>query len=244
MLAKMERRLNVTIGNTICYQCQHFLEIFMPAKKKIKKPEGSYHHGNLAETLKSLALNRLEESKDSAFTIREIAREAGVSHAAAYRHFPSHRDLLAEICKEGFIKITEAFTEAEKAASKDDPFDRLHKIGMAYIEFCIRNPGYYRAMWHTDLGPIGELIELQEAGKQSFLKLWDTILACKADNGSDFDPRDMATASWSIVHGFSVLMNEYQLNNPVLQIDKNNAMEAAEKILNILLYGLKGRNRG
>ncbi|TGK07052.1 TetR/AcrR family transcriptional regulator [Leptospira semungkisensis] len=214
----------------------------MPAKKKTKKPEGAYHHGNLAETLKSLALNRLEESKDSAFTIREIAREAGVSHAAAYRHFPSRIDLLAEISKEGFIKITEEFTLAERSASANDPFDRLQKLGLAYIRFCIQHPGYYRAMWHTDLGSMEDLTELQEIGKQSFLKLWDTILSCEAEGNSGFSPKEMAAASWSIVHGYSVLINEGQMENPLLQINKKNAVQEAEKILKILNLGLMKRN--
>lgn len=212
----------------------------MPAKKKVKKPEGAYHHGNLAETLKSLALKRLEESNESDFTIREIARDAGVSHAAAYRHFQSRRDLLAEISKDGFLKITESFSEAE-AISSEDPFDRLHQIGLAYISFCMNNPGYYRAMWHTDLGPISDLQELQEVGKNSFLKLWDTIERCKSAKGSDFEVRDMATASWSVVHGFSVLINESLLNNPILKIDRSNAMDAAEKVLRILVEGLRSR---
>ncbi|TGK03041.1 TetR family transcriptional regulator [Leptospira langatensis] len=210
----------------------------MPAKKKTKKPEGAYHHGNLAETLKNLALKRLELSKDSGFTIREIAREAGVSHAAAYRHFPSRIDLLAEISKEGFIKITEAFTESEKTASPNDPFDRLQKLGLAYIRFCIQHPGYYRAMWHTDLGCIDDMTELQEAGKQSFLKLWETILSCESQGNAGFSPREMAAAAWSIVHGYSVLISEGQMENPLLQINKKNAIEEAEKILKILNVGL------
>ncbi|EMJ99839.1 TetR/AcrR family transcriptional regulator [Leptospira sp. WS58.C1] len=214
----------------------------MPAKKKMKKPEGSYHHGNLAETLKTLALKRLESSKDSAFTIREIAREAGVSHAAAYRHFPSHRDLLAQISKDGFIKITEEFTKAEKASSPSDPFDRLKRLGLAYISFCLENVGYYRAMWHIDLGPVGDLEDLMEAGKNSFLKLWETILICESQKINKFQAREMATAAWSLVHGYSVLLNECQLNNPLLQIDKNNALQEAEKILQILDSGLKNKS--
>ncbi|MEI1315339.1 TetR/AcrR family transcriptional regulator [Leptospira venezuelensis] len=205
----------------------------------MKKPEGSYHHGNLAETLKTLALKRLESSKDSTFTIREIAREAGVSHAAAYRHFPSHRDLLAQISKDGFIKITEEFTKAENAS---DPFDRLKKLGIAYISFCLENVGYYRAMWHIDLGPVGDLEDLVEAGKNSFLKLWETVLVCESQKINKFEAREIATAAWSLVHGYSVLLNECQLNNPLLQIDKNNALQEAEKILQILDSGLKNKS--
>ncbi|WP_246032007.1 TetR/AcrR family transcriptional regulator [Leptospira fluminis] len=224
---------NVTIVNI-------FLENLMAARKKSTKPAKTYHHGNLAETLKSLALKRLKESKDSAFTIREIAREAGVSHAAAYRHFPSHRDLLAEISKDGFLGITKAFLKAEAEAKADDPLDRLEKIGIAYVSFCVENPGYYRAMWHTDLGPKDDLLELQEAGKQSFLRLWETVLACREKGVSDFSPEELAAAAWSIVHGFSTLVNESQLVY-TLGIDRGNAKEVAKTMVRLFVNGIKKR---
>ncbi|EQA35489.1 WHG domain protein [Leptospira inadai serovar Lyme str. 10] len=212
----------------------------MPAKKKTKKPERAYHHGNLAETLKALALKRLEESKDSAFTVREIAREAGVSHAAAYRHFPSRRDLLAEISKDGFIGITKAFLEAEAKAIPGDSIDRLEKIGIAYVSFCVENPGYYRAMWHTDLGPKDDLLELQEAGRKAFLRLWETVLACYEEQVSDYQPVEIASAAWSIVHGFSTLINEQQLTNN-LGLTRNSAKDAAKTLVRLLMSGIRKR---
>ncbi|PJZ70971.1 TetR family transcriptional regulator [Leptospira perolatii] len=213
----------------------------MAVKKKGKKVQGSYHHGSLAETLKSLALKRLGESKDSDFTIREIARKAQVSHAAAYRHFPSRRDLLAELSKDGFIAITKSFEEAERSANPDDAIDQLKKIGVAYVTFCVRNPGYYRAMWHTDLGPKDDLPDLMEAGKNSFLKLWDTVLKCKEEGRTDLEAQDLSAACWSLVHGLSVLLNENLLSNPLIQFDKSNAEQIAERIISIHMHGIAKR---
>ncbi|HEY5892523.1 MAG TPA: helix-turn-helix domain-containing protein, partial [Chthoniobacterales bacterium] len=64
-----------------------------------------YHHGNLKESLVQTAIRMIEERREAAFTIRELAAAVGVSHAAAYRHFHSKRELLAEIACEGFVGL-------------------------------------------------------------------------------------------------------------------------------------------
>src|SRR5271155_211382 len=69
----------------------------------VSKPSSRpYHHGNLAPTLIHAALALLKETQDWAFSLREVARRAGVSHNAPYKHFPEKRDLLAAVAAEGF----------------------------------------------------------------------------------------------------------------------------------------------
>src|SRR5262245_22032342 len=71
-----------------------------------------YHHGKLKETLIRVAIELIEKRGDASFTIRELAKLAGVSHAAAYRHFRSKRELLAQIAEEGFHALQASFDEA------------------------------------------------------------------------------------------------------------------------------------
>jgi AcrR family transcriptional regulator len=61
-----------------------------------------YHHGNLKKTMVQTAIQLIEERGEASFTIRELAKSVGVSHAAAYRHFRSKRELLAQIAEEGW----------------------------------------------------------------------------------------------------------------------------------------------
>src|SRR4029078_12622704 len=74
-----------------------------------------YHHGDLRNGLLEAARTIMEEESLAALTLRAVARKAGVSHAAPYRHFPNHEALLVELSIEGFDELREAITEAAKA---------------------------------------------------------------------------------------------------------------------------------
>src|SRR5471032_1839693 len=78
-----------------------------------------YHHGDLRNGLLEAARTILEEESLSALTLRAVARKAGVSHAAPYRHFPNHEALLVELGLEGFVELRQYIAEAAKAAGPD-----------------------------------------------------------------------------------------------------------------------------
>ena len=67
----------------------------------------AYHHGDLRNGLLEAARAILEDQDLSALTLRAVARRAGVSHAAPYRHFPNHEALLVELGLEGFAALTQ-----------------------------------------------------------------------------------------------------------------------------------------
>src|ERR1700734_1110336 len=77
--------------------------------------ERSYHHGDLRNGLLDAARAILEEQSLGALTLRAVARRAGVSHAAPYRHFPNHEALLVELSIEGFDELRESLAEPPKA---------------------------------------------------------------------------------------------------------------------------------
>src|ERR1700760_4737977 len=97
-----------------------------------------YHHGDLRNGLLEAARNILEEESLSALTLRAVARKAGVSHAAPYRHFPNHEALLVELSIEGFDELREALVEAAKAQGSES--DRIATIGAAYMRFVAHRP--------------------------------------------------------------------------------------------------------
>jgi len=118
-----------------------------------------YHHGNLAQALVDAALALLEETQDWAFSLREVARRAGVSHNAPYKHFPEKRDLLAAVATRGFEALAE---RAEKAArDAPDARTRLMACGQAYISHALANPALYRLMFSAAL-------TTSEAGRPAF----------------------------------------------------------------------------
>src|SRR5215468_6211539 len=95
-----------------------------------------YHHGNLREVLLEAAIRLIAEVGPTAFTLREVARRADVSHNAPYRHFRDRDDLLAAVAAQGFRELTRAMNEA--AATKSDVLERLKYAGLGYVTFALR----------------------------------------------------------------------------------------------------------
>src|SRR5579862_9443874 len=90
-----------------------------------------YHHGDLRNALIEAARAILEEESLAELSLRAVARKAGVSHAAPYRHFPNHEALLAELATEGFVELRQEI--ASVVSSPEVESDRIAKIGAAYM---------------------------------------------------------------------------------------------------------------
>ena len=99
-------------------------------------PQRPYHHGNLRETLLQGALQAISELGPAAFTLREVARRAGVSHNAPYRHFRDKDALLAAVAAQGFRELTRAMREA--ADRQPNALDKLKHSGLAYVALSLR----------------------------------------------------------------------------------------------------------
>jgi len=110
----------------------------------------TYHHGDLRNALLDSARRILEEESLADLSLRAVARRAGVSHAAPYRHFPNHEALLVELAKEGFAELREGIAEAGAAASALES-DRIAKIGAAYMRFVARRPELASLMFGPQL---------------------------------------------------------------------------------------------
>lgn len=170
-----------------------------------------YHHGNLAPVLVEAALALLDETQDWAFSLREVARRAGVSHNAPYKHFPEKRDLLAAVAARGF----EALAERTRASLKDVAGARAQLIacGRAFVAQGIANPALYRLMFSAALtSPEAgrPLIEKMAAAKAR--AIFDQAFADAVRSGafpaSMANPCQSAAASlaaWSLLHGLTML---------------------------------------
>src|SRR5579864_3662327 len=108
-------------------------------------PRRPYHHGHLREALLQGAVRAIAELGPAAFTLREVARRAGVSHNAPYRHFRDKEALLAAVANEGYRELTAAMLAA--AGRQVRGVDRLKHAGLAYIEFALRRPEHFTVMF-------------------------------------------------------------------------------------------------
>ncbi len=105
----------------------------------------SYHHGDLRRVLVAEAGALVAESGARHLSLREVARRAGVSQTAPYRHFEDKEDLLAAVAAEGFGAL--ARHTAERASGGRTARTRLRRGSLAYVEFATANPGLFRLMF-------------------------------------------------------------------------------------------------
>ncbi len=173
----------------------------------------AYHHGDLPGALRAAALALIEEQGPRGFTLREVARRAGVSHAAPYRHFADRDALLSAIAEEGFGLLDAAMHQA--MTGFDDPGQAMRHSGRAYVEFALAHPAHYRIMFGDALPADCQSASAGAAGDAAFQTLIDGITACQAAGLiPPGDPMPYAVAAWSSVHGLSLLLIDGRLDDP------------------------------
>ena len=162
-----------------------------------------YHHRNLRETLLEAAIRLIAELGPTAFTLREVARRAGVSHNAPYRHFRDRDDLMAAVAAEGFRELSRAMTEA--AAPKSDALDRLRQAGLGYVTFALRRPAHFTVMFDAPISK-RKHPDSAAAGEEAFATLLAFVKSCQdAGRLPSGDLRQMALLAWTMVHGIAKL---------------------------------------
>lgn len=180
----------------------------MPSRRNLvnDKPGGTlqsvpYHHGDLRRALLDTALEAIEEQGPAAVSLRELARRAGVSHAAPAHHFRDKAGLLTALAVEGWSLLGDALADA---TARTGGFGEL---GVAYVLFATSHPAHFAVMRAPGLARSDdpELVaaqqragELLHAGAQAF----------DHDRGDSAGVRTTALAAWSLVHGLSALLVE------------------------------------
>ncbi|PCJ33091.1 MAG: TetR family transcriptional regulator [Alphaproteobacteria bacterium] len=185
----------------------------------------SYHHGNLRKTLIDSALEILEEGTLADLSLRALARKAGVSQTAPYRHFEDKEALIAVLIEEGMRKLGQAMMEI--MAMGIPPVERLQKLGMRYVEFSEACPAHFKVMFEYELDNYEKYCALHEVSSQGFQCLRDTVLECLAlPNARDIDPAVAQFSAWSMVHGLSVLLMNQSL---MTHVKTDHLMTLGEK---------------
>jgi len=162
-----------------------------------------YHHGNLREALLQAAVRLIAEVGPTAFTLREVARRAGVSHNAPYRHFQDKEDLIAAVATQGYEELTTAMVDA--ASQQAEALDRLKCAGLAYVAFALRRPEHFTVMFDA---PFSEHThpDAAKAAKCAFSTLVGFVKVCQEQGQvPSGDPAAHALLAWSMVHGVAKL---------------------------------------
>ncbi|HEV8194353.1 MAG TPA: TetR/AcrR family transcriptional regulator [Ktedonobacterales bacterium] len=174
-----------------------------------------YHHGDLRAALIRAGLAILAEEGAQALTLRAVARRAGVSHNAPYRHFADKEALLAAIAEEGFVELTARVEEA-RAHVPASPRTQLEDSGWAYVQFALAHPDHLRVMFDVPITDPQAYPGLLAAGARAFNVLVEIIEAGqRAGEFIDGDPRQIAFAAWGMVHGLALLLANQQVPRDV-----------------------------
>ena len=152
-----------------------------------------YHHGDLRAALLAAAARWLDEQGADTLTLRELARAAGVSHAAPYHHFASRDELLAGVAELAFDRLADALAGA---ARTPDAAHALLDIGEAYVRQALAHPAQFRLMFGPMLARKAEHAGLQRAAERAFTVLLDAATRFAPERGLE-----IALAGWSLSHG-------------------------------------------
>jgi AcrR family transcriptional regulator len=176
-----------------------------------------YHHGALRPALLDAALEAIGEVGPTALSMRDVARRAGVSHAASAHHFGDKAGLLTALAAQGYDLLADELAAAWAATG------RFLEVGVAYVRFAVAHPAHFAVMFRPELLHLDDPA-LRAAKARSDAALYGGVDRLpRAQAGTD--PLVAGVAAWSIVHGFASLWLDGALP-PALGADPESAARA------------------
>ncbi|MEV3990299.1 TetR/AcrR family transcriptional regulator [Streptomyces sp. NPDC049837] len=160
----------------------------------------AYHHGDLRRAVLAAALDVIGTDGPAALSLRDLARRAGVSHAAPAHHFKDRAGLLTAIAAEGFDLLADALARAAD----------LREAGVRYVRFAMDHPAHFQVMFQPGLHRPDDPALLAARTRAG-----DRLREAVADAVDTDEPRLAGIAAWSLAHGFATLLLTHNLTDPV-----------------------------
>ncbi|AHC16357.1 TetR/AcrR family transcriptional regulator [Salinispira pacifica] len=180
--------------------------------------KNSYHHGNLRESLISIALEELEKTGLDELSLRALADRLGVSKTAPYRHFATKRELLASLAAEGYELFANMLEEREEEVLALEGNDRVRRMYELYGEFARTRPELYRLMF-SRLGNSLHSERCRTNAERAFASL--IRMSVSLLRPPDQDPRPAALSLFASMHGWATLLMD-DLIPPDTGVDWSN----------------------
>lgn len=172
----------------------------------MKKAKQSYHHGDLRTALVAEALKLLEKQDLEELSLREVARNVGVSATAVYRHFPSKESLLKALAQHGLAMLAE---QQKWAAAKASGATAFAQTGRAYVRFALANPNLFRLIFIHTPGRLRPDVDSPEGSPARLLRGY--VAHALGPRASAEQVFVAALQAWSLVHGLSMLILDEQV---------------------------------
>ncbi|MEU6955799.1 TetR/AcrR family transcriptional regulator [Streptomyces sp. NPDC045714] len=190
--------------------------------------ERTYHHGDLRRVILDATLDVIATNGPGALSLRDLARRAGVSHAAPAHHFKDRTGLLTAVATEGYALFADALTGAPD----------LRERGVAYVRFAATHPAHFQVMFQPDLHRTDDPDLLAARARAT-----EALRAGVADlppAGRGEDDRLAGVAAWSLAHGFATLL----LSGNLADAMEGRDPEAVFRSLAGLIFTPEGRGDG
>ena len=203
--------------------------------RKTARPR-AYHHGDLKNALRAAASALVAERGADHVSLREISQAAGVSHAAAYRHYADRQALLADLAEEGFRQLAE-INRQTILATPGGAAQQLMACGRAYVRFGVQRPHVLQLMFGQAIPDWSVHPGLQQAGDELARTLAGVVAAGQADGSLRAAPLgDVTLTAWSLVHGLALLLAGRRI--PAARIDDAFVERMAAQAVALLMRGL------
>lgn len=166
----------------------------------------AYHHGDLRKTLLDTAVEHIAREGTEGLSLRALAREAGVSPTAPYRHFENRQALLAALATEGFRELGSRMeTDPERLTL--EPAVVFFEAGMTYVTYARENGVKYHLMFGDTIGDFTDHADLLEASQACYAH-FEAMLQAGIDTGVllQIPVRELGAVVWSMVHGVAGML--------------------------------------
>ncbi|MEU3719918.1 TetR/AcrR family transcriptional regulator [Streptomyces californicus] len=164
----------------------------------------TYHHGDLRAACLRAARELLEEDGSAALSLRAVARRAGVSATAPYRHYSDREALVSAVAAEGYRELAEHLARAHPAPSTPG---ELAAVAVAYVRFALEHPALFRAMFAEPCDPTSE----ERVAATEAISAYVRTIVGAAFPGVDAEA--LSTTVWALVHGLAFLHLDGKLDS-------------------------------
>jgi AcrR family transcriptional regulator len=159
-------------------------------------PKAAYHHGDLRAALVGAAMDLLEEGGEAELSLRAVARRAGVSAAAPYRHYDDREALVSAVAAVGYRELAERLAAAHPSPSTPD---ELASAAVAYVQFALERPALFRIMFGQPCDRDSD----ERVAATAAVSLY--VRGIVERTFPQADSEALATAVWALVHGLAFL---------------------------------------
>lgn len=193
--------------------------------------KAAYHHGDLPATLVRTAIQLLEESGETELSLRAVARRAGVSPAAPYRHYADREALISAVAAVGYRELAERLAAAHPSPSSPE---QLASVAIAYVQFALERPALFRIMF-------GEPCDRDNAERvAATAAVAQYVRAIVERTFPESDAEALGTALWALVHGLAFLFLDGKLDASTPSVVAERIAAAIDALMGATSIGREG----